>query len=116
MVHPLIATITILGVISAAITSGDTALRSARLIVADFLHMEQQSIKRRLMIALPIFVVTAGILIFSLTNKDGFDVIWTYFAWANQVLATFTLWAISVFLIKTNPATGILSRKSLPFS
>lgn len=97
---PLIATITILGVISAAITSGDTALRSARLIVADFLHMEQQSIKRRLMIALPIFVVTAGILIFSLTNKDGFDVIWTYFAWANQVLATFTLWAISVFLIK----------------
>lgn len=97
---PAIAIITILGVISAAITSGDTALRSARLIVADFLHMEQQSIKRRLMIALPIFVVTAGILIFSLTNKDGFDVIWTYFAWANQVLATFTLWAISVFLIK----------------
>lgn len=95
---PAIAIITILGVISAAITSGDTALRSARLIVADFMHLEQKTIKSRLLIALPIFVITAGILVYSLADKNGFDVIWRYFAWANQLLSVFTLWALSIYL------------------
>jgi len=94
----VIAVITILGVISAAVTSGDTALRSARLIVADFMHLDQKPIKNRLMIAVPIFIVTLIFLIFSLKDAQGFDVIWRYFAWANQFLATFTLWAITVFL------------------
>ena len=97
---PVIATITVLGVISAAITSGDTALRSARLIVADFLHFDQKPIKNRLMIAVPLFAVTALILVYSLADAKGFDVIWRYFAWANQVLATVTLWAITVYLAK----------------
>ena len=95
---PVIATITILGVISAAVTSGDTALRSARLIVSDFLHVDQKPIRNRLMVAVPIFVVTAIALVYSLADKQGFDVIWRYFAWANQLLATFTLWAITVYL------------------
>ena len=97
---PIIATICILGVISAAVTSGDTALRSARLIVADFLHFDQKPIKNRLLIAVPIFLVTAGILVFTIADPDGFKLIWRYFAWANQVLATVTLWAISVYLAK----------------
>ena len=97
---PVIATITILGVISAAVTSGDTALRSARLIISDFLHFDQKPIKNRLMIAVPLFAVTAGILIYSLADAKGFDLIWRYFAWANQVLATVTLWAITVYLAK----------------
>ncbi len=97
---PAIATITILGVISAAVTSGDTALRSARLIVADFMHFDQKPIGKRLTIAVPIFVLTAAILVYSLANPKGFDVIWRYFAWANQVLATVTLWAITIFLVK----------------
>ena len=95
---PVIATITILGVISAAVTSGDTALRSARLIVSDFLHIDQKPVRNRLMVAVPIFVVTAIALVYSLADKQGFDVIWRYFAWANQLLATFTLWAITVYL------------------
>ncbi len=95
---PVIAVITILGVISAAITSGDTALRSARLIVADFMHFDQKPVKNRLLVAIPIFLVTAAILVFSLADAKGFDVIWRYFAWANQLLATFTLWAITVYL------------------
>lgn len=95
---PIIATITILGVIAAAITSGDTALRSARLIVADFLHIDQKPIGKRLMVAVPIFVAAAAILVYSLLDPKGFDVIWRYFAWANQVLATVTLWAITIFL------------------
>ncbi len=97
---PAIAVITILGVISAAVTSGDTALRSARLIIADFMHYDQKPIKNRLIVAIPMFVVTAAILVYSISDANGFQLIWRYFAWANQVLATVTLWAISVYLAK----------------
>lgn len=96
---PVVATITILGVISAAITSGDTALRSARLIVADFMKIDQKPIVKRLLVAIPIFAITAVVLIYSLLDSQGFDLIWRYFAWANQVLATVTLWAVTVFLV-----------------
>ena len=88
----------ILGVIAAPITSGDTAFRSARLIVADFLGMEQKSMRRRLYICIPMFVVAIGLLLYSLRDANGFNMIWRYFAWANQTLAVFTLWAITVFL------------------
>ena len=97
---PIIATITILGVISAAVTSGDTALRSARLIIADFMHFDQKPIKNRLLIAVPMFAVTALILVYSISDASGFQIIWRYFAWANQVLATVTLWAITVYLFR----------------
>ena len=100
----VVAVVTVLGVISAAITSGDTALRSARLIVADFLNYDQKPIKNRLFVAVPIFVATAGILVYSLMDAKGFDVIWRYFAWSNQVLATVTLWTLSVYLfLKKKP-------------
>lgn len=97
---PAIAVITILGVISAAVTSGDTALRSARLIIADFLHYDQKPIKNRLIVAIPMFVVTAVVLVYSIADTSGFDMIWRYFAWANQVIAMVTLWAITVYLAK----------------
>ena len=97
---PAIATITILGVISAAVTSGDTALRSARLIIADFMHFDQKPIRNRLIVAIPLFAVTALILVYSISDAQGFQLIWRYFAWANQVLATVTLWAVTVFLQK----------------
>ena len=92
--------VAILGIVAAPITSGDTALRSARLIIADFLHMEQKSIKKRLIICVPLFLVTAGTLIYSLTDADGFKIIWRYFAWCNQTLSVFTLWAITVYLAR----------------
>lgn len=90
----------LLGVIAAPITSGDTALRSARLIVADFLHLEQKSLVKRLLICVPIFAVTIGILLYSQRDAAGFDRIWRYFAWCNQTLSVFTLWAITVYLVK----------------
>lgn len=90
----------ILGVIAAPITSGDTAFRSARLIVADFLGLEQRSMRRRLYICIPMFVAAVTLLLYSLQDKDGFDTIWRYFAWANQMLSVFTLWAITVFLVR----------------
>lgn len=92
------AVVAVLGVIFAPITSGDTAFRSARLIVADMLKMPQQKIKNRLIICLPLFVVAAGILWYSLADKQGFDIIWRYFAWSNQSLSVFTLWAMTVYL------------------
>ncbi|MGM9831016.1 MAG: carbon starvation protein A [Paludibacteraceae bacterium] len=84
----------IIGVIAAPVTSGDTALRSARLIVADFLHLDQKAIRKRLYISLPLFA-----LVFAMTFVN-FDVVWRYFAWTNQTLAVFTLWTATVFLFK----------------
>ena len=92
------AVVAVMGVIFAPITSGDTAFRSARLIVADMLKMSQQKIKNRLIICVPLFIVAAGILWYSLVDKQGFDIIWRYFAWSNQTLSVFTLWAMTVYL------------------
>ncbi len=94
------AMLAVLGVIFAPITTGDTALRSARLIIADILNVEQKSIKGRLMIITPLFLVTMGLLIFSLRDKEGFDIIWRYFAFINQTLSVFTLWMITVYLVR----------------
>ena len=94
---PIVAVITVLGVISAAVTSGDTAMRSTRLIVADILNYDQKPLKNRLIIAIPILLISGGILVFSISDSRSFQLIWRYFAWANQVLATVTLWAITVY-------------------
>ena len=84
----------LLGVVAAPITSGDTAFRSARLIVADFLHLKQGPVKNRLYISIPLFAIG-----FLLTRTD-FDIIWRYFAWANQTLATLVLWTITIYLMR----------------
>lgn len=88
----------LLGVVAAPITSGDTALRSARLIVAEFFGIEQKSIRRRLYICIPLFAITLFFLWFNISNPDGFNIIWNYFGWANQTLSVFTLWSITVYL------------------
>lgn len=92
---PAIATLVIFGVIACAITSGDTAFRSARLIVADFLHIEQKSLMKRIYISVPLFAL-ALVIILALP----FQTIWSYFAWCNQTLAAITLWAITVYLAR----------------
>ena len=74
-------------------------MRSARLITADFLHLEQRSIPKRLMISLPLFIVTGGLLYYSFQDAQGFKIIWRYFAWSNQTLSVFTLWSITVYLV-----------------
>ena len=84
----------IIGVIAAPITSGDTALRSARLIVADYLKLDQRPVPKRLVIALPLFLCVFGMVFVD------FNVIWRYFAWTNQTLACFTLWAGAIWLYK----------------
>lgn len=88
------AILAILGVVAAPITSGDTAFRSARLIAADFMRFPQDKIYRRLMICLPIFGISILLMFID------FSIIWRYFAWVNQSLSVFTLWAITVWLAK----------------
>jgi len=96
-----------LGVVAAPITSGDTALRSARLIIAEFVHLEQKSIMKRIWICIPLFGATFLLLYFNISDPDGFNVIWSYFGWANQTLAVFTLWAITVYLVREQKAYWI---------
>ena len=83
----------IFGVVACAITSGDTAFRSARLIAADMFGVEQKSIAKRLAVCFPIFALGLVIILCL-----PFGTIWSYFAWANQTLAVFTLWTICVWL------------------
>ena len=97
-----------LGVVAAPITSGDTALRAARLIVADAIGMEQKKISRRLEISIPLFVCTMLILWYNIADADGFNTIWKYFGWANQSLSIFTLWALTVFLYTERKGAGYL--------
>lgn len=84
----------ILGVIAAPITSGDTALRSARLIAADFMGVKQRKIAKRLAVSIPIFILCFLIMLMP------YDALWRYFAWCNQVLSVFTLWTITVWLAR----------------
>lgn len=90
------AILALLGVVVAPITSGDTAFRSARLIIADIFNIDQRPILKRFAICIPLFVVGYAI---TLVN---FDIIWRYFAWANQTLAAVVLWTIYVWLVRKN--------------
>lgn len=84
----------IIGVIAAPITTGDTALRSARLIAADMLKFDQKTFWKRLVLTLPIFAITFAVMLID------FSILWRYFAWCNQTLAVFTLWAATVYLAR----------------
>lgn len=86
----------VLGVVAAPITSGDTAFRSARLAIADALKMKQESIGSRFIIAVPLFAVGIALCFID------FTIIWRYFAWSNQTLATIVLWTSAVYLVKSN--------------
>ena len=94
------AVLAILGVVAAPITSGDTALRSARLIVAEWLKLDQRPIAKRLIICVPLFLCSFGMLLWQVENPDGFNTIWQYFGWSNQTLSVFTLWTLTVYLAK----------------
>ena len=91
--------IAILGVIVLPITSGDTALRGLRLIVADTFHIDQKPIGKRLGLSATIFALVAGILVWAKFSSGGFATLWRYFAWSNQTLALFALACIAVYLI-----------------
>lgn len=88
------AVVAILGVVVAPITSGDTAFRSARLIVADAFRIDQRPLMKRLLVSAPLF---AGGFLLMLID---FSVIWRYFAWFNQTLGALALWTVTVYLAR----------------
>ena len=94
------AILAMLGVVAAPITSGDTAFRSARLIVAEWLKANQRPIAKRLMICVPMFALSIAMLVWQIENPDGFNTIWQYFGWSNQALSVFTLWTVTVYLVR----------------
>ncbi len=88
------ALLAVLGVVAAPITSGDTAFRSARLIIADMLHLSQRSFSKRFLIAIPMFLIAIGLYFID------FNILWRYFAWTNQTLACATLWAVTIWMLR----------------
>ena len=87
-----------LGVIACPITSGDTAFRSARLVLADWLKLDQKSMKNRLILCIPVLGVGAFLGIGNALGKIDYTIIWRYFSWTNQTLAMIVLWAASMYL------------------
>ena len=94
------AILAMLGVVAASITTGDTSLRSARLIIAEWLKLDQRPIPKRLIICIPLFTCSIALLIWQIGNPDGFNTIWQYFGWSNQALSVFTLWTVTVYLVR----------------
>ncbi|CAH8284278.1 carbon starvation protein CstA [Mariniflexile fucanivorans] len=92
----------IFGVVAAPITSGDTAFRSARLIIADSFNYNQTKLLKRLIVTIPIFLAALAL------TKIDFDIIWRYFGWSNQMLATIVLWAIAIYMKKGNKSTWFI--------
>jgi carbon starvation protein CstA len=91
----------VFGVVACPITSGDTAFRSARLTIADAMKYDQKPLKNRFVLAIPLFAIGVLLVLFSLQNSQNFNIIWRYFSWSNQTLATIGLWAVSAYLAKT---------------
>ena len=96
--------IALVGVIVLPITSGDTALRSLRMAIADAFHLDQKNVKKRLGLAAIIFALVAAILVFAKSDAEGFNILWRYFAWANQTLSLFAFLAISMWMFENNKA------------
>ena len=92
--------IAIIGVIVLPITSGDTSLRSLRIMISDALHIDTTKKRNNLILAVIIFGIVAAILIYAKANASGFNVLWRYFSWANESIAVFAFAMISVYMIK----------------
>ena len=93
----------LLGVVAAPITSGDTALRGARLNIAEFFHFRQDKIVNRLIVSIPIFICVGLLLWLDIQHEDGFNVIWRYFGLSNQLLSVFMLCSATIYLIRRFP-------------
>ena len=98
---PVGTVLAIVGVVICPITSGDTALRSCRLIVGETFKLDSKKMKNRLLLTIPLFAAVIGISIWNFTNPRNFNILWRWFAWSNQVLAAISLWVATGYLYRT---------------
>ena len=99
---PVGTVLAVVGVIICPITSGDTALRSCRLIVGEIFRLDQKKIANRLILTVPLFAIVIGISIWNFMAPSNFNILWRWFAWSNQALAAISLWVATGFLYKTS--------------
>ena len=111
---PVGTVLAIVGVVICPITSGDTALRSCRLIVGEMFRLDQKKIKNRLLLTIPLFTLVILISIWDFLDASNFNILWRWFAWSNQVLATVCLWVITGYLVKTSKNKYISLFTSIP--
>ena len=90
----------VVGVIVCPITSGDTAFRSARLILGETFKLDQKKIRNRLIITIPLLAIGGLLTWFAIANDSGFQIIWRYFSWSTQTLAMIALWVATAYLMK----------------
>ena len=98
---PVGTVLAIVGVVICPITSGDTALRSCRLIIGEWFKVDQAKIKNRLILTAPLFAAVIGISLWNFLSPNNFNVLWRWFAWTNQALAAISLWVATGFLYDT---------------
>ena len=100
LLGPVGTVLAIVGVVICPITSGDTALRSCRLIIAEVVKLDQKKIKNRLIITMPLFAAVIGLSIWNFAKPSNFNILWRWFAWSNQIIAAFTLSVVTIYLLK----------------
>ena len=105
---PVGSVLAVVGVIVCPITSGDTAFRSARLILAETFKLEQKPIRNRLVITIPLLAAGGLLTWYAVTNSNGFQVVWRYFSWSNQTLAMISLWVATAYLTRNGKKYGTL--------
>lgn len=114
LLGPVGMVLAIVGVVICPITSGDTALRSCRLILAEWVKFDQKKLKNRIILTLPLFAAVVGISLFNFLSPDNFNILWRWFAWSNQLLAAASLWVIAVYLLKTHKSKWTSLIVSIP--
>ena len=102
LLGPVGTVLAVVGVVICPITSGDTALRSCRLILGEAFHMDQKKLKNRLILTLPLFVAVIGICLWDYFDRNNFNILWRWFAWSNQLLAATSLWVSTFYIMKTH--------------
>lgn len=92
--------IAVIGVIVLPITSGDTALRSLRMVIMETFKLDSSKKRNNMIVALCLFCIVGGILFFAKANAEGFNILWRYFAWGNETIAVFAFSLITVYMIR----------------